>query len=104
MEFLDKLSDLEKRIGELERANFMPFKEFQCGKTDNISNPSQVHPLEFSVTFDKEFNEVPSVVASAEEGTDYMDSFGVTIRYATTTGFVGYIFRASEYGWSQSGL
>jgi hypothetical protein len=103
MEFLEKISELEKRISEIERANFMPFKEFQCGRTVDLGTSGSAVKA-FSVTFAKAFLEAPKIIATVDEGTDYTDRFGVTIRSTTTTGFNAYVWKADGYGWAQSGL
>ena len=78
------------------------FTNMQGGKADVGSSGGEV--LTHTVTFPTAFSGVPTVIctASTEPGQNYDDSFNVTIRNVSATGFVMIINRVDGSTWGQN--
>ncbi|MEZ5003709.1 MAG: H-type lectin domain-containing protein [Chitinophagales bacterium] len=73
----------------------------QVGKVDVGTSVSQVKQV--SVSFPTSFSAAPMVICTAatEPGTNFNDSFNVTVRSITSTGFVMVIQRLDGTSWGQ---
>jgi len=79
------------------------FSNMQGGKVDigNVVAPNELKVV--SVTFPSPFNNPPNVICTASEqpGTIYDDSFNLTTRNITTTGFEIVVNRVDGTWWGQ---
>ena len=73
----------------------------QGGKVDIGSEPGLIKIV--PVTFTTAFDSPPNVLctASAQPGTIFDDSFNITVRSVTTTGFEMIVNRVDSHSWAQ---
>ncbi len=79
------------------------FKNMQGGKVD-VGNVLSTETIKIvGVSFPKPFTNPPNVICTAAEepGTIYDDSFNITVREITTTGFVMVVNRVDGSWWGQ---
>ena len=78
------------------------FANMQGGKVD-VGSEVGLGIKIISVTFPTPFLDVPNVIctASTQSGTIFDDSFNITVRSVTTTGFEMIVNRVDSYSWAQ---
>lgn len=78
------------------------FTNMQGGKVD-VGSEQGLGIKIIPVTFSIPFQNTPNVIctASAQPGTIFDDSFNITVRSITTTGFEMIVNRVDSYSWSQ---
>jgi hypothetical protein len=74
----------------------------QGGKVDVGPEPGLGIKI-VSVTFPTPFTNPPNIIctASAQPGTIFDDSFNITVRSVTNTGFEMIVNRVDSYSWAQ---
>lgn len=78
------------------------FSNMQGGKVDVGPEPGLGIKI-VSVTFPTPFTNPPNIIctASAQPGTIFDDSFNITVRSVTNTGFEMIVNRVDSYSWAQ---